>query len=82
MCKNELCGGPSVTADINKNIKKIHHLVLENRRMTITEIEEVDVSYQMVHRILGEVLELTKNRKDGFLECYLRHTRRFVWYLQ
>ena len=60
-CEDQHAGGPPVTVTTDKNIKKIHDLVLQDRRLRIRDIgAETGLSYCVVQNILTKELDMKK----------------------
>lgn len=60
-CEDEHRGGPPVTVTTDENINKVHDLVMQDRRVTITDIvEETGFSYHSVHNMLTKELTMKK----------------------
>lgn len=60
-CEDEHAGGAPKTAVTQKNIDRVHDLVLQDRRIRIRQIvEETGLSYHAVHSILGQELGMSK----------------------
>jgi [histone H3]-lysine36 N-dimethyltransferase SETMAR len=60
-CENQHAGGPPVTVTTDKNIEKVHDVVLHDRRIRIRQIvEDTGLSYHAVHNILTKELDMKK----------------------
>ena len=60
-CEDEHDGGPPRTVTTPENIKKVHEIVQQDLRITISDIvEETGFSYHSVHNILEKELGMKK----------------------
>lgn len=60
-CENQHAGGPPVTVTTDQNIKKVHDMVLRDRRIRIRQIvEDTGLSYHVVQHILTTELDMKK----------------------
>lgn len=60
-CIDEHAGGAPITVTTQENVKKVHDLVLQDRRVTIRQlVEDTGLSYHVVQNILTAELNMKK----------------------
>lgn len=81
-CEDEHGGGPSITVTTDENVRKVHDIILKDRRVSLRQIvEETGFSFHVVQNITTNVLamkKLTARWVPRMLSADQKHVRQDI----
>ena len=84
--EDDVCSGRPKVAVTNANMKKVHKIILENRKVNLIEIGEIlNISKERVGHILNEFFSMSKiysklviDNSEQYLELFYRNKPEFL----